>query len=253
MPTSASALPWSAAPDPQVIGTIHAVLCGTARPCLRPDGSAAGVSAINKFPQTGPVYANEHGLQGDEQGDKRVHGGPDKAIHHYPQEHYPAWQSQLDTPQAARVLALPGAFGENLCSSGMTEAQMCWGDQVRIGSALLELAQSRQPCWKLNQRFAQPDMALRVQHTGRTGWYWRVLTPGFIRAGDAVYLLQRPYPEWPLSRVIALLYQHSGYSGLEVEALRDLARLPLPPSWQRIVQRRLEHGQIEDWSARLYG
>lgn len=243
---SSPSLPCSTAD----IGQIHALLCGTARPCVRPDGSDAGLSAIAKRPQTAAVYADTHGLQGDEQGDLRVHGGPDKAIHHYPQEHYGAWRAELG---ALPVLQSPGAFGENLASTGMTESNMCWGDQVRIGSAVLELAQSRQPCWKLNQRFAQPDMALRLQQTGRTGWYWRVLQPGFITAGDTVTLLQRPHPQWPLTRVIDVLYHRNGL-GLDTAVLQELASvLFLPPSWQRIVQRRLQQGHIEDWSARLYG
>ena len=72
---------------------------------------------------------------------------------------------------------------------------------------------------------------------------------GQLQAGDGIYLLARPHPEWPLARVIALLYERE----LDPAVLRAFAQLALPPSWQRIVQRRLDSGQVEDWSARVQG
>lgn len=119
------------------------------------------------------------------------------------------------------------------------------GDRVRIGSVLLEVAQAASLCWKLNLRFGHKDMARRLQDTGRTGWYWRVLEPGHLQAGDAIHLIARPHPEWTLARVARDLLYHRP---LDREALQGLARLPLPPSWQRIVQGRLERGQVEDWT-----
>ena len=228
------------------LGHLTAVLRGRALPYLRPDGQAGGMSAITKSPVNGPVAVGPLGLEGDEQGDLHVHGGPDKALHQYPQEHYAAWRAELG---AQEVLETPGAFGENLASIGLTEATVCWADQVRIGTCLLELAQSRQPCWKLNTRFATADMALRVQTSGRTGWYWRVLQAGTLQAGDTITLVHRPHPEWPLTRVIALLYERE----LRPAVLHSFAALNLPPSWQRLVQRRLQSAQVEDWSARVQG
>ena len=224
------------------LGEVLAVLRGPAVPFTRP-GSR---SAIAKSPVTGPVAVGTLGLDGDEQGDLRVHGGPDKAVHHYPQEHYPLWQSELG---ALPVLATPGAFGENLASSGMTEQHLCLGDQVRVGSVLLEVSQSRQPCWKLNDRFAVPDMARRVQQSGRTGWYYRVLEAGTLQAGDAFTLIARPWPQWSLARVIAVLY----HQPFDAAVLRELAALPLTPSWPRLVEGRLERGVVEDWAARMEG
>ena len=228
------------------LGQIHAVLRGQAVPCARPDGSPGGHSAIAKRPVAGPVRVGAEGLEGDEQGDRRVHGGPDKAVHQYALEHYAAWRADLG---ALPVLDAPGAFGENLASTGVTEATLCWGDRVRIGSVLLEVAQSRQPCWKLNLRFGHKDMARRLQDTGRTGWYWRVLQAGTLQAGDTITLVHRPHPEWPLTRVIALLYERE----LRPAVLHSFAALNLPPSWQRLVQRRLQSAQVEDWSARVQG
>ncbi len=229
-----------------LLGHIQHILTARAQPYQRWDGSDGGLSAIAKQPVTSSITVTHLGLAGDEQGDLRVHGGVDKAIHHYAWEHYATWQAELG---ALPVLQQPGAFGENFSSTGMTESNVCLGDQVAVGSCILELAQSRQPCWKLNPRFGQPDMARRVQSTGRTGWYWRVLQEGQVQAGDAMHLLHRPYPQWPLSRVQALLYQHC----LEQADLQAFAQLPLPPSWQKLVQKRLERDEVEDWGRRLEG
>lgn len=225
------------------LGTAVAVLRGRAVPYTRP-GSR---SAIAKTPVRGPVHVGPLGLEGDEQGDPKVHGGPDKAVHQYAQEHYVPWRTELG---ALPVLAAPGAFGENIASTGMTEHSLCLGDQVRVGSSvLLEVSQSRQPCWKLNDRFGVPTMARRVQDSGRTGWYYRVLQPGHLQAGDALVLVARPWPEWTLARIIDVLY----HQPFDAAVLQALAALPLPPSWQRMVQGRLERAAVENWKARLDG
>ncbi|QXL83872.1 MOSC domain-containing protein [Comamonas sp. NLF-1-9] len=232
--------------QPRVLGTVHTVLRGPARPYLRLDGRDGGLSAIDKQAVTGPVQVGFDGLAGDEQGDRRVHGGPDKAVHQYALEHYEAWRRELG-PLA--VLQAPPAFGENFSSTGVSEEDICLGDRLRVGSCVLEVSQSRQPCWKLNTRFGRADMALRVQQSGRTGWYYRVLEPGQVQAGDKLNLLERPHPRWPLSRVITLLY----VKVLDLAQLRELAGLPLTPSWQKLVRHRLERHSVEDWERRTLG
>ena len=228
------------------LGQIHAVLRGQAVPCARPDGSPGGHSAIAKRPVAGPVRVGAEGLEGDEQGDRRVHGGPDKAVHQYALEHYAAWRADLG---ALPVLDAPGAFGENLASTGVTEATLCWGDRVCIGSVLLEVAQSRQPCWKLNLRFGVPDMSARVQNTLRAGWYCRTLQAGVVQAGDALELLERPHPGWTVQRLLALIRDQECHPAV----LNEVLALPLPPSWHKLFTRRRDQGQAEDWSARLRG
>lgn len=226
--------PWATA--------IDRVLTGPAVPYTRPGTH----SAIAKQPLAGVAHVGVLGIAGDEQGDRRVHGGPDKALHHYAFDHYLGWRRDLGD---SAVLARPGAFGENLSTRGLTEADVCIGDRLRIGSVLLEVSQSRQPCWKLNDRFGVADMALRVQQSGRTGWYYRVLEPGTLQAGDALNLVARPYPGWSLLRLIDVLYRQP----LDVPVLEAMQALPLTPSWRRLVARRLASRQVEDWSARIGG
>ena len=218
------------------------VLTGTVAPL----GAAGKPSAIAKQPVAGPVAIGPLGLQGDAQADLRVHGGPDKAVHLYAWAHYAAWRAELgDAP----VLQAPGAFGENLAVAGLDEAGVCIGDHWRAGSAVLEVTQGRQPCWKLNDRFAVPDMALRVQNSLRAGWYLRVLQPGQVQAGDTVWLQARPHPEWPIARLLRAIAERD----CTPETLREILTLPLPPSWHRLFTRRLESASVEDWSSRLVG
>ena len=224
------------------LARIDLLLTGKAVPFTRPGSH----SAIAKQPLAGPVQVGAEGLAGDEQGDRRVHGGIHKAVHHYPYEHYLRWREQLG---ALSLLERPGAFGENISTQGLSEAQLCLGDVLRCGDVLLEVTQTRQPCWKLNDRFAIPDMALRVQRSGMTGWYYRVLEPGTLQAGQFLTLEHRPFPRWPLSRVLEVLYQRT----LDQAALLELGELPLVPNWQKLVERRLSQNSVEDWNKRLYG
>ncbi|HZW19147.1 MAG TPA: MOSC domain-containing protein [Luteimonas sp.] len=221
---------------------VDVLLAGAARPYTRPDSR----SAIDKHPLAGTVAIGTLGFDGDEQGDPRVHGGPDKAVHHYAFDHYPAWRGDIgDSP----LLHAPGAFGENISTRGLDEGNVCLGDRFALGSALLEVSQGRQPCWKLNDRFGVRDMARRVQATGRTGWYYRVLQPGNARAGDELRLDARPYPEWTLRRLNALLFDRV----LSREALEPALQLPLVPSWRKLIERRLQLDGVEDWTRRIDG
>lgn len=212
---------------------------------VAPLGPRRVASGIDKYPAPGPLMARTTGLDGDELGDPRHHGGAGKALHAYPVAHYAAWIDDLPE-HAARFR--PGAFGENLVIADATEADVCLFDRYRIGGAEVEVSQTRQPCWKLNLRFDRPDMARRVQDTGRTGWYFRVLSEGVIAPGDRAEPMARPHPDWPLRRVWRLLYRDT----LDLAALADFAALPgLPESWQRAVDARLARHRVEDWGARL--
>ncbi|MSU91828.1 MOSC domain-containing protein [Rhodobacteraceae bacterium 2CG4] len=212
---------------------------------LAPLGPANIPSGIRKVPVAGSVAALAHGLEGDEQGDRRHHGGRDKAVHAYPVQNYPLWTADL--PDLAAEMR-PGAFGENLVVEGAVEADVCLGDRWQLGYALLEVSQSRQPCWRLNLRFGRTDMARRVQDTGRTGWYFRVLEEGKISAGDTAHLVARPHPDWPLDRVWHLLYCNT----LDRAALAAFAALPgLPERWRALAEVRLSSGRTEDWSRRI--
>ncbi|HQX90915.1 MAG TPA: MOSC domain-containing protein [Thermomonas sp.] len=221
---------------------VDALLSGKALKFTR----AGSISAIAKHPLAGEVRIGELGIEGDEQGDLRVHGGIDKALHHYAFEHYAQWRNELgDLP----LLQTPGAFGENISTHGLSEADVCLGDRYQLGSAVLEVSQGRQPCWKLNDRFGVAGMAKRVQTTGRSGWYYRVLQAGTASPGDVLTRLECRHPDWPLARLAQLLYTRV----LDPALLEPALALPLLPSWRKLIERRLQYGAVEDWGKRIDG
>ncbi|AJE47542.1 MOSC domain-containing protein [Celeribacter indicus] len=225
-------------PSPPII-----LLTGRAAP-LPGSGAQSGIA---KSPVDRPLALGPEGVEGDEQADRRVHGGVEKAVHHYPFDHYATWRDELgDLPP----LDAPGGFGENISAAGLTEATVAVGDVFRLGGALLQVSQGRQPCWKLNRRFDLPDMARRVQESGRTGWYYRVLQPGTVAPGDRLERIDRLAPDWTLRRLWHALY----VDRLNLAELEGIAALDvLAEGWRKYAVRRLESRRVEDWSKRLDG
>ena len=177
--------------------TILALLAGKIRPLDRGLGSAIAKSAI-----TGPVRIGFLGIEGDEQADLTVHGGPDKALHHYPGDHYAHWAGQAVSHP---LLNAPGAFGENVSTWGLLEDEVCIGDRFRLGTALVEISQGRQPCWKQGARMDWPTLPALMVKTRRSGWYYRVIEEGVAAEGDMLTLIDRPLREWTVTRVFGIL------------------------------------------------
>lgn len=201
------------------------------------------LSAINKKNILEPIFITKLGLKGDEQADLRVHGGIDKAIHHFPAEHYATLLNLL--PQITFSI---GGFGENLSSYGVTEKEVCFGDIFSLGTATVQLSQGRQPCWKLDTRFQYPTMAKLVQKHSLTGWYYRVVEEGMVSPGDRLTLLDRSYPQANLDRVMRLLHREP----MRLDEFQELSELSVIPSkWRKIFLKRLESGVLEDTSRRL--
>jgi MOSC domain-containing protein YiiM len=144
------------------------------------------MSAIGKSPVAGPVRVEGVNVAGDDQADRRVHGGPDKAVYAYASEDAAWWADAL-----GRSIE-PGMFGENLTLAGVEVSGAVVGERWSIGSVVLEVAQPRLPCAKLGRRFEDPGMVRRFAEAGRPGAYLRIVTPGALSAGDDVALLSRP-------------------------------------------------------------
>lgn len=197
--------------------TIDALLVGMPRPFRGADHSA-----IAKSPVTGAIGITWDGLVGDGVADPIHHGGWDKAIHLYPQDHYDWWR---DRKPGHPLFDAPGAFGENIASRGLTEAQLCLGDRFTLGSAVVEISHGRQPCWKLDHRFGTRDIMATIVKTARAGLYFRVIRQGEAETGTRMNLIDRPLPDWSMERVFRLLIG-GGHKG-DVEGVRALADMPL--------------------------
>jgi MOSC domain-containing protein YiiM len=212
---------------------LDTLLCGLAVPFTR-TGSR---SAIAKTPVRIPRQVLADGIVGDEQGDLSVHGGVDKAIHHYAFDHYTAWREQVN----CEVLASPGAFGENFSTLGWTEKDVNVGDIVEVGTCVLQISQPRQPCWKLNDHFGHPRIAAMVLSTGRTGWYYRVLQEGWVESGNQMRIVERSFPDWSIRQLSEILFQQTPDRRL----LESASRLPLPASLQMLISHRLDRQRIK--------
>jgi len=169
---------------------------------IAPLGPNRVPSGFLKHPVTGPVEVAVEGIRGDEQADLRVHGGRDKAVYGYGAEAYDYWRTAQ--PQHAERLG-PGAMGENLTIAGCDEKTVNIGDKVRIGTALLEVTEPRQPCFKLALAFDDPRLPRAFTRSGRCGWYYRTLEHGVITAGDGCETLDRPNPAWPVARLFEVI------------------------------------------------
>ncbi len=197
------------------VATIDQIFVGDLRP-LEPEGQ---ISGIFKPPVRGAVQLTIEGLAGDHQGDRRHHGGAQKALHHFPAEHYAAFLRRW--PQLGDLLC-PGTLGENLSTHGMTERQVCIGDIFGFGTARIQVSQPRQPCWKISHRLGVEEASLFVAQQGLTGWYYRVLDAGTVQAGDVLELLERPAPELSLARYWQVINAHRP----NAELLRQIAAAP---------------------------
>ena len=190
-------------------------------------------TAYGKQPRSGAVFANRLGLDGDEVADTRVHGGPEKAIYAYGAGNYARWAA--DHPQHAALL-VPGGFGENLLWEGLDESGVCIGDRWRIGEALVEVCQPRQPCATLARWFGDPGMVKAMVKNGRSGWYLRVLKEGAMSPGD-ITLEHRPQGAWTIARVLDASYRNPP----DRAELAELAIAPgLAGNWARWARQAAE-------------
>ena len=139
------------------------------------------MTAIFKQPIEGRRAVHSLGVEGDAQADLNAHGGKDKAVYGYPQEHYGYWQDQLGAEPFPY-----GQFGENFTVSGLLEDDLQIGDILEIGSTTLQVSQPRVPCFKLGVRMGDQSFLKTFLHSLRVGFYLRVLSEGHVEAGDPI-------------------------------------------------------------------
>jgi MOSC domain-containing protein YiiM len=189
------------------------------------------LTSIFKTPVSGRVRVGRVNIEGDEQSDLSVHGGPEKAVYAYPIEHYPFWRRELPDTEWNW-----GAFGENLTTEGLVEDEVWIGDRYRVGTAELVVTQPRMPCYKLAIRFGRPDMVKRFHGSGRNGFYLAVHREGEVGAGDAIERLARDERRLTVADVATLYATGAGNRPL-LERAMDHPSLPV--SWRDYFRQRL--------------
>ena len=154
-------------------------------------------TAIWKEPVSSPVAVTGVNLAGDDQADRRVHGGPEKAVYAYAVEDYAWWA------QHARGRFDPGTFGENLTTQGLDVTSSAIGDRWSVGTAVLEVCQPREPCFKLGIRMADNGFPDRFAAARRPGAYLRILAEGEVATGDAIVVRPTAGPPVTLGQLVA--------------------------------------------------
>ncbi|OAK96621.1 PK beta-barrel-protein domain-containing protein-like protein [Phaeosphaeriaceae sp. SRC1lsM3a] len=202
-------------------------------------------SAIAKLPLSGPTEITIDGIKSDEH-EFPAHIHPDKAILHYCTKHYDEWKKEIP---ASEPLFKPGGFGENIFNEEISERDVCIGDRIAIGDVIVEVSEPRSPCAKLNHRFEVRDMAKRTQSLLRTGWLYRVIKPGIVQPGDMFRLLERPYPEWSVARVMYYLFIDTK----DIEMMKQIVEItPLGFDIKDKFKARLATGAVEDQDRRMF-
>jgi MOSC domain-containing protein YiiM len=189
-------------------------------------------SAIVKQPVAGRVRIEGVNLEGDDQADRRVHGGVDRAVYAYAAEDYAWWEEELGRP------LLPGTFGENLTTSGLDVNAAIVGERWELGDAELEVGAPRIPCSKLAARAGDPGFVARFGRARRPGPYLRITRPGTIAAGDRIRVVARPSHGIRVVDVFVIYL-------FERERLHELLAVPeLGASWTEWIHEQLAAREV---------
>ena len=179
------------------------------------------------------VRVEREGIVGDEQADKRVHGGPEKAVHHYAVENYTHIAQAF--PRCSALL-VSGSLGENISATEISERNVHIGDIFRVGSAIFQVSQPRSPCWKINHRFGEERMSVFVAQTRITGWYYRVLAAGEVQAGDSITLVGRQTDRFSVEEFWEVQLSHRP----SMDDLNELITVPgLADEWKQRLRERI--------------
>jgi len=210
--------------------TVVSVNVGTPQRVRVSDGMV--LTSIFKSPVATRVAVLTNNISGDRQADLSVHGGPYKAVYCYPEEHYQFWRGQL-----ADIELVPGIFGENLTTRGLTEEAVNIGDRFRVGSVVLQVTQPRMPCYKLGIRFGRKDILRRFLQSRRSGFYLAVTKTGDLAADDDVELLARDENKVSVTDIVRVWVEDKG----DVDTMKRALNIgSLPETWKEPFRDRIE-------------
>ncbi|MCL6267948.1 MOSC domain-containing protein [Flagellimonas myxillae] len=181
-------------------------------------------TGIFKYPVDHPLTLETESVAGDNISDRRVHGGEFKACYLFASEHYPYWKEKyphLDWDW--------GMFGENLTVEGLDETTLKIGNIYKVGSALVQVTQPREPCFKLGIRFNDQGILKEFIDHGFPGTYVRVLEVGQVQVGDEFTLVKEATNDLTTQQFYHLLFARKKHPtivqlAIENEALPERKR-----------------------------
>jgi len=210
--------------------TAHIVALHIGRPKPLHVGNQTVESSFDRQTAEGPVPLLVSGFEGDESADRKVHGGPDKAVCVYPYEHYRFWKRRLGS------LITPPSFGENLTTKGLLESKVCIGDVYRVGDATTRVTQPRAVCKKPSAYHDEPQLTRWMLKVGYTGFYLECLEPGMVSSGDGIELVEQGPGAVTVAEANRLMYRDRD----DIEAIKVLLEVPaLADDWRISLEQRL--------------
>jgi len=220
---------------PTTVATVLSVNVGRARE-FDYNGRPAK-SAIWKSPVAGRIAARGVNLEGDDQADRKAHGGPDKSVYAYAIEDVRWWEEKL-----GRSLQ-HGEFGENLTTEGVAVNDALVGERWAIGTAVFEVSEPRIPCWRLGVRMNDQGFVRRFTEALRPGTYLRIIVEGAVGAGDEIRIIERPDHELTIRDIFRI------YTRDREEVGRLLAVPRISESWRKWAENFLKKAQERAASA----
>lgn len=199
------------------------------------------ISSINRK-EVEELIVHTDRIENDEVFNKVHHGGVQRVVHHYPLEHYQYFQHNYPNHNFR-----PGLMGENVSTAGLLEKDVCIGDVYQVGNVRLVVTEPRKPCATINHQFSIPGLARQVQNTSRTGWFYKVLTPGLLKTNDLLSLIERPYPKLTIELCVQALLVNPNREILELIVNNPT----ISENWKKTAAVFLVTGKMPDDRPRL--
>ncbi|NJO88891.1 MAG: MOSC domain-containing protein [Chloroflexia bacterium] len=184
-------------------------------------------TGIYKYPVNTSIYLGTEDVKNDHVIDRRYHGGVDKACYLFSEDHYTFWKTQYPNLDWNW-----GMFGENLTIKGLDEDQLMIGDVFKMGEAIVQITQPRQPCFKLGIKFGTQKMIKEFVESGHSGTYVRVIESGNVQKGDAFIPVEKATNSISIKEVFNLLYADKSFvekakAAIKIESLAEACKRDL--------------------------
>lgn len=177
-------------------------------------------TAITKEPSQNICKVSIHGIEGDEQADRKHHGGETKALYSYDISYYEIWKKKItraDWPY--------GIFGENLTTQGLLDKDVKIGNVYKIGSTLIKAMEPRFPCSRLNAQFQLANMVTLFSKQEGHGIYFKVIQEGEIQKNNTIELIESPAHNITIANIVEAYYA----KGKDNILLHNILEIPYLP------------------------